>query len=104
MGCVLQLPLHKYEVPDGVNSPAACYPHRRTAILIPYRNRLEHLKIFLRHLHKILIKQKVEYGIYVINMVSDQRNKAIQHLRRRIAIDVCFPHQTKKYLLCFLKM
>ena len=70
MGCVLQLPFHKYEVPDGVNSPATCYPHRRTAILIPFRNREEHLKILLRHLHKILIKQKVEYGIYVINMVG----------------------------------
>ena len=70
MGCVLQLLLHKYEVPEGVNSPATCFPHRRTAILIPYRNREEHLKILLRHLHEILIKQKVEYGIYVINMVG----------------------------------
>ena len=67
---LLQPALQQNEVPDGVNSPSICLPHRRTAILIPYRNRGEHLKILLNHLHKILIKQKVEYGIYVINMVG----------------------------------
>uniref|UniRef100_H2Y6B3 Beta-1,4-galactosyltransferase n=1 Tax=Ciona savignyi TaxID=51511 RepID=H2Y6B3_CIOSA len=57
--------------PIGVISPSNCHPHRRTAIVIPYRNRLQHLKVFLRHLHPFLQRQEIEYGIYVINLAGN---------------------------------
>jgi len=65
----VDLPLTLSKPPQGVVPPPHCVPHRRTAIIIPYRDRLEHLKIFLRHMHKHLKHQEIEYGIYVINLV-----------------------------------
>jgi beta-1,4-galactosyltransferase 1 len=37
------------------------------AIIIPYRNRKDHLKHWLYYLHPILKRQQVDYGVYVIN-------------------------------------
>ncbi|TWW71071.1 Beta-1,4-galactosyltransferase 1 [Takifugu flavidus] len=37
------------------------------AIIIPYRNRHEHLKHLLFYLHPMLVRQQLDYGIYVIN-------------------------------------
>ena len=37
------------------------------AIIIPFRNRHEHLKHWLFYLHPILIRQQLDYGVYVIN-------------------------------------
>lgn len=39
----------------------------RVAIIIPYRDRLKNLKIFLQYMHEFLIKQsRVNYAIYLI--------------------------------------
>lgn len=37
------------------------------AIIIPFRNRHEHLKHWLHYLHPILVRQQLDYGVYVIN-------------------------------------
>lgn len=37
------------------------------AIIVPFRNRHEHLKHWLYYLHPILKRQQLDYGIYVIN-------------------------------------
>lgn len=37
------------------------------AIIIPFRNRHEHLKHWLYYLHPILARQQLDYGVYVIN-------------------------------------
>ncbi|XP_026321376.1 beta-1,4-N-acetylgalactosaminyltransferase bre-4-like isoform X2 [Hyposmocoma kahamanoa] len=48
------------------------------AIFVPYRDREEHLAIFLRHIHPFLIKQQLEYGIYVIEQLGNRDfNKGI---------------------------
>ncbi|TWW54887.1 Beta-1,4-galactosyltransferase 1 [Takifugu flavidus] len=39
----------------------------KVAIIIPYRNRHEHLKHLLFYLHPMLVRQQLDYGIYVIN-------------------------------------
>ncbi|KAL4227918.1 Beta-1 [Mactra antiquata] len=52
----------------GVFKPEVCSPRERTAIIIPYRNRENHLKVLLSHLHEVLQRQMIEYGIYVIEM------------------------------------
>ena len=50
--------------------PKSCVPNHHVAILIPYRNREDHLKKFLYHMHPFLARQKLSYGIYVIEPVS----------------------------------
>ena len=46
-----------------------CTARHRVAILIPYRNRDRELRILLDHLHPILQRQSIDYGIYVIEQV-----------------------------------
>jgi beta-1,4-galactosyltransferase 1 len=46
--------------------PKECIALYRVAIIVPYRNRENNLKIFLRHIHPFLAKQQLDYGIYVV--------------------------------------
>ncbi|CAL8323456.1 unnamed protein product [Arctogadus glacialis] len=39
----------------------------QVAIIIPFRHRDNHLKYWLHYLHPILRRQKIHYGIYIIN-------------------------------------
>lgn len=41
------------------------------AVIIPFRNRHEHLKHWLYYLHPILMRQDLDYGVYVINQDGD---------------------------------
>ena len=41
----------------------------QVAVIIPYRNRFEQLKIFLRHLHPFLQRQQLMYRIIVVEQV-----------------------------------
>ncbi|NXX99717.1 B4GT2 galactosyltransferase, partial [Centropus bengalensis] len=54
----------------GKYTPQDCLPRQKVAILIPFRHREHHLKYWLHYLHPILRRQKVAYGIYIINQVS----------------------------------
>lgn len=56
----------------GKYSPPDCVPHQKVAILIPFRHREHHLKYWLHYLHPILRRQKVSYGIYIINQVCGE--------------------------------
>ncbi|XP_058528805.1 beta-1,4-galactosyltransferase 1 isoform X2 [Ochotona princeps] len=51
----------------GHHSPKNCTSPHKVAIIIPFRNRQEHLKYWLYYLHPILQRQQLDYGIYVIN-------------------------------------
>jgi hypothetical protein len=42
---------------------------KRIAFIIPYRNRLSNLKIFLNNIHEFMSKRNVNYGIYLIEPV-----------------------------------
>lgn len=53
----------------GKYTPPDCLPRQKVAILIPFRHREHHLKYWLHYLHPILRRQKVAYGIYIINQV-----------------------------------
>ncbi|ETE74000.1 Beta-1,4-galactosyltransferase 6, partial [Ophiophagus hannah] len=44
----------------------------KVAILIPFRNRHEHLPIFFRHLIPVLQKQRLEFAFYVVEQVGTQ--------------------------------
>ncbi|RWS20748.1 hypothetical protein B4U80_10006, partial [Leptotrombidium deliense] len=41
------------------------------AIIVPVRGREMHLRIFLRYMHPFLMKQQIEYGIYIIEQSDD---------------------------------
>ncbi|NWQ83324.1 B4GT2 galactosyltransferase, partial [Columbina picui] len=55
----------------GKYTPPDCLPRQKVAILIPFRHREHHLKYWLHYLHPILRRQKVAYGIYIINQVRE---------------------------------
>lgn len=56
--------------PGGWYKPTECNSNNRVAIVIPYRDRANHLPIFLKNIHPLLMKQQIEYGIFVIEQVT----------------------------------
>ncbi|XP_015677415.2 beta-1,4-galactosyltransferase 6 [Protobothrops mucrosquamatus] len=58
--------------PGGHWKPKDCKPRWKVAILIPFRNRHEHLPIFFRHLIPVLQKQRLEFAFYVVEQVGTQ--------------------------------
>lgn len=54
-------------LPGGRFKPKDCEALQKVAIIIPFRNRDEHLKYWLYYLHPILQRQQLDYGVYVIN-------------------------------------
>jgi hypothetical protein len=57
-------------VVNGTYRPEKCKARHKVAILIPYRDRATHLRLFLNHMHAFLMKQQLEYGIYVVELVG----------------------------------
>ncbi|XP_062592866.1 beta-1,4-N-acetylgalactosaminyltransferase bre-4-like, partial [Saccostrea cucullata] len=60
--------------PGGRYTPYECISRERVAIIIPFRDREEHLRILLHNLHPILQRQQLDYGIYVIEQISGFRS------------------------------
>ncbi|KAH9519817.1 Zinc finger protein containing five transmembrane domains [Bulinus truncatus] len=52
--------------PDGHFVPRTCKSKHKVAVIVPYRDREVHLKIFLLHMHPFLQRQNVEYSIVVV--------------------------------------
>lgn len=52
--------------PGGRFKPRECQARDRVAIIVPYRDRLRHLTIFLYNIHPMLQRQQLDYGIFVI--------------------------------------
>lgn len=64
-------------LPGGWYKPHECNAIDRIAIVVPYRDRAEHLPIFLKNIHPLLMKQQLEYGIFVIEQIGGgQFNRA----------------------------
>lgn len=57
--------------PGGRFKPTDCVAQQKVAIIIPFRNRHMHLKHWLYYLHPILLRQQVDYGVYVINQYGE---------------------------------
>ncbi|KAL7840398.1 hypothetical protein AOLI_G00257210 [Acnodon oligacanthus] len=58
-------------VRGGRYRPPDCEARHRTAIIIPHRNRENHLKFLLYYLHPFLQRQQLNYGIYVIHQAGN---------------------------------
>lgn len=54
----------------GFYSPPNCQPRDKVAIIIPFRNRHEHLRVFLHYNIPVLRRQLIQFKIYVIEQVS----------------------------------
>ena len=67
--------------PGGKFHPNDCeqlFDFGKVAIIIPYRNRLKHLQALLYHLHPILIRQELNYQIFVVEQWGeDDFNKGL---------------------------
>ncbi|ELU11825.1 hypothetical protein CAPTEDRAFT_219917 [Capitella teleta] len=57
----------------GAHRPTECVARQRILIIVPYRDREQHLKGLLVHLHPILHAQQLDYRILVV----EQRDPAI---------------------------
>ncbi|XP_068229187.1 beta-1,4-N-acetylgalactosaminyltransferase bre-4-like [Palaemon carinicauda] len=64
--------------PGGRYRPPSCLARHRVAIIIPYRNRSEHLPVFFNHIHQILQKQQLDYSIYIVEQSANGKfNRAM---------------------------
>ena len=45
----------------------------KVAIIVPYRDREDHLRTFLLNIHRFLQRQQNEYGIYIVEQVHRRR-------------------------------
>lgn len=50
----------------GFYTPKECVPFDSVAIIVPYRDRSDHLPIFLLNIHPFLINQNLQYAIFVV--------------------------------------
>jgi len=54
----------------GSWTPNNCTSRHRIAVVVPYRDRQQHLRVFLRHMHPFLQRQMLDYTIYVVEQVK----------------------------------
>ncbi len=55
----------------GKWKPFNCKSRSHVAIIIPFKNREEHLKHFLLNMHPFFSKQQLSYGIYIIEPINN---------------------------------
>ena len=60
---------HTELVIGGKWKPSHCHARAKIIIIIPFRDREEHLRIFLNHMHPILQRQLLDYRIIVVEQV-----------------------------------
>ncbi|KAG7313824.1 hypothetical protein KOW79_022320 [Hemibagrus wyckioides] len=46
--------------------PSECVSEQKVAVIIPFRDREQHLKYWLFYMHPILQRQQLDYGVYII--------------------------------------
>lgn len=50
----------------GRYEPSECQSRQKLAIIVPLRNRQDHLTVFLRYMHPFLQRQQLNYAIIVV--------------------------------------
>lgn len=63
----------KHNPYDAIENNDWIEPHHKLAIIVPFRDRFQELIQFVPHLHKFLMKQRVNHKIYVINQSDSLR-------------------------------
>lgn len=54
----------------GVWEPSDCNSRYHVALIIPYRNRSQHLQQFLTYMHPFLVRQQLKYRIVVVEQAE----------------------------------
>lgn len=68
---------HPELLAGGHFMPENCQARHKVAIIIPYRDREDHLSIWLHHMHSFLQKQQLDYTIFVVEQSrKDKFNRA----------------------------
>lgn len=81
----------------GRHRPKDCKARSKVAIIIPYRDREDNLKVFLNNMHPILQRQQIDYGIYVIEQYGNYK------FNRAKLMNVGFLEAMKQYdYECFI--
>jgi beta-1,4-galactosyltransferase 1/beta-1,4-galactosyltransferase 2 len=62
--------------PQGIEiggkwKPKNCEPRHHVAVLVPFRDRREHLNDFLLNMHPVFARQELAYGIYLIEPIEE---------------------------------
>ncbi|XP_078044847.1 beta-1,4-N-acetylgalactosaminyltransferase bre-4 [Augochlora pura] len=64
--------------PGGRGYPVECVARHRVAIVIPFRDRPQHLQALLYNLHPMLLRQQIDYQIFIVEQKgSDAFNRAM---------------------------
>jgi beta-1,4-galactosyltransferase 1 len=81
----------------GQWSPSHCLARHRVAIIIPYRDRFEHLVTLLYYLHPILQRQELDYKIYI----SEQAGNGTYN--KGVLMNAAFIYASSEYdFQCFV--
>lgn len=59
-------------LPGGWYKPIECTATYKTAIIVPFLNEVEEVAIFLNNMHSFLMKQQIEYRIFLIKQNSNE--------------------------------
>lgn len=62
-----------YVKTGGQWAPESCVSYQKVAVIIPYRNRLHHLRILLNRLHPLLHKQQIDYRIFLVEQAGNDK-------------------------------
>ncbi|XP_063217292.1 beta-1,4-N-acetylgalactosaminyltransferase bre-4-like [Bacillus rossius redtenbacheri] len=74
---IVELARNLHVEPGGAWQPKDCTSRHEVAIIVPFRNRTSHLRIFLAYMHPFLQEQKLNYRIFVIEQsFKEQFNRA----------------------------
>ncbi|XP_070576021.1 beta-1,4-galactosyltransferase 5-like [Ptychodera flava] len=94
----LDLTVEKYKyLPGGHWIPLECKPKWKVAIIVPFRDRYEHLPILLKHIIPMLMRQRLEFAIFIIEQVNQES------FNRAMLFNVGFLESLKFYNWdCFL--
>ena len=66
------------ELEAGCWRPPSCRAQHRVAVLVPFRDRHQQLRIFLRNIHPFLMRQQLAYCIFVLEQTNDSNfNRAL---------------------------
>ncbi|KHN84857.1 Beta-1,4-N-acetylgalactosaminyltransferase bre-4 [Toxocara canis] len=64
--------IYPYLEPGGHGMPSSCRARHRVAIIVPYRDRESHLRTLLHNLHSLLMKQQMDYAIFVVEQIANE--------------------------------
>lgn len=58
--------------PGGRGYPADCVARHRVALVIPFRDRPQHLQALLYNLHPMLLRQQIDYQVFVVEQKGER--------------------------------